>query len=85
MTTQVNGVSKRTVGPQRVLVTSGSGVIGQRAVIGGDIPVHIPQKPGEMHTVIAGISAARAPGCAPTHDLGSGRFTVWAEFSEARK
>jgi hypothetical protein len=38
-----------------------------------------------MHTVIADISAARAPGDATTHDLESGLFTVWPEFSEAKK
>jgi hypothetical protein len=42
-------------------------------------------KLGQMHTVIAGISAARALGHAPTHALESGLFTVWPEFSEAEK
>ena len=56
----------------------------QRAATGG-IPMHIPPKPGEMQTVIAGISVARASGHAPTHDLESGLFTVWPEFSEAKK
>jgi hypothetical protein len=85
MTTQMNGASKRAVSPQRVLVTGGSSVVGQRAATGGGIPVHIPPKPGEMQAVIAGISAARAPGHAPTHDPESGLFTVWPEFSEAKK
>jgi hypothetical protein len=47
--------------------------------------MHILPKPGEMHTVIAGISAARALGHAPTHALKPGLFTVWQEFSEATK
>jgi hypothetical protein len=85
MTTQVNGASKRAVRPQRMLVTGGFRVVGQRAAIGGGIPVRIPPKPDEMQTVIAGISVARAPGHAPTHDLESGLFTVWPEFSEAKK
>jgi hypothetical protein len=84
MTTQVNRASKRAVSPQRVLVTGGFRVVGQRAATGG-IPMHIPPKPGEMQTVIAGISVARAAGHAPTHDLESGLFTVWPEFSEAKK
>jgi hypothetical protein len=74
MTAQVNGASKRAVSPQRVLVAGGSG---------RDIPVHMAPKPGEMQT--AGISAARALGHAPTHDLESGLFTVWPDFSEAKK
>ena len=85
MTTQVNGASKRAVRPQRVLVTGGFRVAGQRAATGGGILAHIPPKPGEMQTAIAGISVARAPGHAPTHDLESGLFTIWPEFSEAKK
>jgi hypothetical protein len=85
MTTQVSGASKRAVCPQRVLVTGGFRVVGQRAATGGGILAHIPPKPGEMQTVIAGISVARAPGHAPTHDLESGLFTIWPEFSEAKK
>jgi hypothetical protein len=47
--------------------------------------VHIKPKPGEMQSVIAGISVARASGHAPTHDLKPGLFTVWSDFSEATK
>lgn len=163
MTTQVNGVPKRAVRPQRVLVTGGSGFIGRRvvhallddgaevtvadkrafpdgehadelrtiigdlrdpsvaaqagmfaawragfsgplilgtgesvavndivgaarSVTGRDIPVqHIAPKPGEMPAVIVDISAARALGYAPAHDLKSGLSTVWPEFWEAEK
>ena len=85
MTTQVSGASKRAVCPQLVLVTGGFRVVGQRAATGGGILAHIPPKPGEMQTVIAGISVARVPGHAPTHDLESGLFTIWPEFSEAKK
>jgi UDP-glucose 4-epimerase len=57
-----------------------------RTVTGADIPVHyVPAKPGEMPAVIVDISAARALGYRPTHDLKSGLSTVWPEFSEAAK
>jgi len=57
-----------------------------RGVTGFDIPArHVPPKPGEMPAVIVDISAARALGYAPTHDLKSGLATVWPEFSEAAK
>jgi UDP-glucose 4-epimerase len=57
-----------------------------RSVTGCDIPVqHVAPKPGEMPAVIVDISAARALGYAPTHDLKSGLSTVWPEFSEAEK
>jgi UDP-glucose 4-epimerase len=57
-----------------------------RGVTGRDIPVqHIAPKPGEMPAVIVDISAARALGYVPTHDLKSGLSTVWPEFSEAAK
>ncbi|HTS96412.1 MAG TPA: NAD-dependent epimerase/dehydratase family protein [Streptosporangiaceae bacterium] len=57
-----------------------------RGVTGRDIPVeHVPPKPGEMPAVIVDISAARALGYVPTHDLKSGLSTVWPEFSEAAK
>lgn len=57
-----------------------------RSVTGRDIPVrHVAPKPGEMPAVIVDISAARALGYAPTHDLKSGLSTVWPEFSEAEK
>jgi UDP-glucose 4-epimerase len=55
-------------------------------VTGADIPVqNVPAKPGEMPAVIIDISAARALGYAPEHDLKSGMATVWPEFSEAAK
>jgi UDP-glucose 4-epimerase len=57
-----------------------------RQVTGRDIPVdYIPAKPGEMPAVIVDISAARALGYRPSHDLKSGLSTVWPEFSEAAK
>ena len=57
-----------------------------RGVTGSGIPVeHVPPKPGEMPAVIVDISAARALGYAPAHDLKSGLSTVWPEFSEAAK
>lgn len=57
-----------------------------RSVTGRDIPVqHIAAKPGEMPAVIVDISAARALGYAPAHDLKSGLSTVWPEFSEGEK
>jgi UDP-glucose 4-epimerase len=57
-----------------------------RLVTERDIPVeHVPAKPGEMPAVIVDISAARALGFAPTHDLKSGMSTVWPEFSEAAR
>jgi UDP-glucose 4-epimerase len=57
-----------------------------RRVTEREIPVeHVPAKPGEMPAVIVDISAARALGFAPTHDLKSGMSTVWPEFSEAAK
>ena len=55
-----------------------------RKVTGCDIPVeYVPAKPGEMPAVIIDISAARALGYRPGHDLTSGLSTVWPEFSEA--
>lgn len=57
-----------------------------RKVTGCDIPVeYVPAKPGEMPAVIVDISAARALGYRPAHDLASGLSTVWPEFSEAAK
>jgi UDP-glucose 4-epimerase len=57
-----------------------------RRVTEREIPVeHVPAKPGEMPAVIVDISAARALGFTPTHDLKSGMSTVWPEFSEAAK
>jgi UDP-glucose 4-epimerase len=55
-----------------------------RGVTGCEIPVqNVPPKPGEMPAVIVDISAARALGYEPAHDLKSGLATVWPEFSEA--
>lgn len=57
-----------------------------RSVTGRDITVqHTAPKPGEMPAVIVDISAARALGYAPAHDLKSGLSTVWPEFSEGEK
>jgi UDP-glucose 4-epimerase len=57
-----------------------------RAVTGAELPAeHVPAKPGEMPAVIVDISAARALGYQPVHDLKSGLATVWPEFSEAAK
>jgi UDP-glucose 4-epimerase len=54
-----------------------------RAVTGAEIPVeHIPPKPGEMPAVVVDISAAKALGYEPGHDLKAGIATVWPEFSE---
>jgi UDP-glucose 4-epimerase len=53
-----------------------------RSVTGAELPAeHIPAKAGEMPAVIVDISAARAAGYQPTHDLKSGLATVWPEFS----
>ncbi len=67
-------------------VTVNEIVAAARSVTGADIPVqNVPAKPGEMPAVIIDISAARALGYAPVHDLKSGIATVWPEFSEAAK
>jgi UDP-glucose 4-epimerase len=61
-------------------------VAAARAVTGRDIPVqHVAPKAGEMPAVIVDVSAARALGFVPTHDLKAGLATVWPEFSEAAK
>ena len=53
-----------------------------RSVTGAPIPVeHVPPKPGEMPAVIVDISAAKALGYQPMHDLKSGMATVWPEFA----
>jgi UDP-glucose 4-epimerase len=45
-----------------------------RSVTGAELPAeHIPAKAGEMPAVIVDISAARAAGYQPTHDLKSAR------------
>jgi UDP-glucose 4-epimerase len=55
-----------------------------RGVTGSEIPVqNVPPKPGEMPAVIVDISAARALGYQPAHDLKSGLATVWPEFAGA--
>jgi UDP-glucose 4-epimerase len=59
-------------------------VAAARSVTGAEIPVEcVPAKPGEMPAVIVDISAARAIGYQPKHDLKSGISTVWPEFAEA--
>jgi UDP-glucose 4-epimerase len=56
-------------------------VAAARSVTGAPIPAeHVPAKPGEMPAVIVDISAARALGYQPTHDLKSGIATVWPEW-----
>jgi UDP-glucose 4-epimerase len=65
-------------------VTVNDIIAAARAVTGAPIPVdHVPAKPGEMPAVIVDISAARALGYQPTHDLKSGLATVWPEFAPA--
>ena len=57
-------------------------ILAARAVTGAPIPVEtVPAKPGEMPAVIVDISAARALGYEPAHDLKSGLATVWPEFA----
>jgi UDP-glucose 4-epimerase len=63
-------------------VTVNDIVAAARSVTGAPIPVeYIPPKPGEMPAVIVDISAARALGYQPTHDLQSGIATVWPEWA----
>lgn len=67
-------------------VTVNDIVSAARAVTGTELPVeHVPPKPGEMPAVIVDISAARALGYRPGHDLKAGIATVWPEFSETAK
>jgi len=62
-------------------VTVNDIVAAARAVTGAPIPAeNVPPKPGEMPAVIVDISAARAMGYQPTHDLKSGIATVWPEW-----
>jgi UDP-glucose 4-epimerase len=62
-------------------VTVNDIVAAARSVTGAPIPVeNVPPKPGEMPAVIVDISAIRALGYHPTHDLKSGIATVWPEF-----
>ena len=59
-------------------------VTAAREITGAELPVeHIPSQAGEMPAVIVDISAARALGYDPVHDLTSGLATVWPDFSEA--
>jgi UDP-glucose 4-epimerase len=52
-----------------------------RRVTGAPIPVeHVPVPNGEMPAVVLDISAARAIGYNPVHDLESGMATVWPDF-----
>ena len=56
-------------------------VAAARRVTGAAIPVeHVPVGTGEMPAVVVDISAARAIGYAPSHDLESGMATVWPDF-----
>jgi UDP-glucose 4-epimerase len=65
-------------------VTVNDIIAAARSVTGAPIPVeHVAPKPGEMPAVIVDISAARALGYRPTHDLKSGIATVWPEFASA--
>jgi len=65
-----------------VPVTVNEVIAAARAITGAPIPVeYIPAKQGEMPAVIVDISAARALGYRPTHDLKSGLATVWPEFA----
>lgn len=53
-----------------------------RQVTGAPIPVdHVPAKAGEMPAVVLDVSAARALGYEPRHDLVSGIATVWPDFA----
>jgi UDP-glucose 4-epimerase len=52
-----------------------------RRVTGAALPVeYVPVGNGEMPAVVVDISAARAIGYAPSHDLESGMATVWPDF-----
>lgn len=53
-----------------------------RTVTGAAIPAeYVPAKAGEMPAVVLDISAARALGYEPRHDLRSGMATVWPDFA----
>jgi UDP-glucose 4-epimerase len=53
-----------------------------RRVTGAPIPVeHVPVGNGEMPAVVVDISAARAIGYRPVHDLETGMATVWPDFN----
>jgi UDP-glucose 4-epimerase len=63
-------------------VTVNDIIAAARAVTGEPIPVErVPAKAGEMPAVIVDISAARALGYRPAHDLKSGLATVWPDFA----
>ena len=63
-------------------VTVNDIITAARAVTGAPIPVeYIPAKQGEMPAAIVDISAARALGYRPAHDMKSGLATVWPEFA----
>ncbi|MFG1945656.1 NAD-dependent epimerase/dehydratase family protein [Nonomuraea sp. NPDC048826] len=56
-----------------------------RKATGAAIPVeHVPAKQGEMPAVVLDISAARALGYRPRHDITSGMATVWPDFRPAQ-
>jgi UDP-glucose 4-epimerase len=62
-------------------VTVNDMVTTARRVTGAPIPVeHVPVGNGEMPAVVVDISAARAIGYRPGHDLESGMATVWPDF-----
>jgi UDP-glucose 4-epimerase len=58
-----------------LLMTGGAGLTGQHAV----------RALLDMAAAIVDISAARALGYQPAHDLKAGIATVWPEFSETAK
>ncbi|MDA0633676.1 NAD-dependent epimerase/dehydratase family protein [Nonomuraea sp. MCN248] len=56
-----------------------------RKVTGAPIPVErVPAKQGEMPAVVLDVSAARAIGYRPRHDVTSGMATVWPDFAPSR-
>jgi len=62
-------------------VTVNDMVTTARRVTGAPIPVeHVPVGNGEMPAVVVDISAARAIGYRPAHDLETGMATVWPDF-----
>jgi len=63
-------------------VTVNEMVATARRVTGAPIPTeHVPVPNGEMPAVVLDISAARAIGYTPRHDLESGMATVWPDFN----
>jgi UDP-glucose 4-epimerase len=63
-------------------VTVNDMVTTARRVTGAPIPVeHVPVGNGEMPAVVVDISAARAIGYRPVHDLETGMATVWPDFN----